>query len=306
MLVNKTEGMQGKGALGFVGLGAMGGRMAANLLAAGYAMTVFDLNPEPVERLVKQGARSAPSVEAVLSEADVVLLSLPDSKVSVNVIEREVLPVVRPGQIIIDLSTVAPPEARRLAEQLQERGASLLDAPVAGGIGGAADGSLHLFVGGDLETFNRCLPVLEVLGAKDHITYGGPNGNGQVLKGVNQMTMGLVNAAYLESLAFGVLSGIDPATVRQAMAGEGAWRQAFCAIADKVIAGAGHDIGVKIGQFPYYLAEAESQGYSLPLSAGLYHFCEHGEKVVMEVNRWSPSFWKELMDKQPSRLGEDQ
>lgn len=292
-----NEGSVELGRLGFIGLGAMGSRMAANLLSAGYPLTVFDLNPVQVELLVAQGASSAPSVEAVLAEVDTVLLSLPDSKVSVSVIEGQILPVVRSEQILIDLSTVAPLEARRLAELVREQGASLLDAPVAGGIGGAADGSLHLFVGGDLDTFNRCLPVLEVLGAKEQITYGGPSGSGQVLKGVNQMTMGLVNAAYLESLAFGVLSGIDPETVRKAMDGDSPWRRAFCAIAGKVIAGQGYEVGVKIGQFPYYLEEAATQGFVLPLSEGLHRFCEQGEKVVMEVNRLSPSFWKELMDR---------
>lgn len=289
--------LNSKETLGFIGLGSMGNHMAANLVTAGYDVYVFDLDPSRVDALVKQGARAAESAKAAILQASVVLLSLPDSNIAVKVVEAEVLPNVQKGQIIIDMGTMTPPETRRLAGELSQKGAYLLDTPVAGGQPGAEKGMLHIFAGGDQEIFKKCLPLLEVLGDKEHITYGGESGNGQILKSVNQMTMGLLNAAYLESLAFGVLSGIDPATVSKAMNGDGAWRKAFCAIADKVVEGKGLDVGVKVGQFPYFLEEAAEKEFDLPLSKALYGFCENGEKVVMEVNRLSPSFWKELTEK---------
>lgn len=280
--------------VGLIGLGAMGSGMAANLLRAGCPLQVYDLNAERTMALESGGAAAADNVRSLVRDCEIVLLSLPNSEVTVKVMESEVIPGLRPGQILIDLGTVTPPDARRLAADAAARGAFLLDAPVAGGAGGARSGMLHMFVGGDPDVYARCRPLLELLGSPEHITYGGPSGSGQILKCVNQMIMGLVNAAYLEPLAMGVLAGIDAQTVRDAMTGEQTWRKEFCAIADKVIAGQGIGIGVKFGQFPYFLQEAEEKGFELPLSKALFEFCDPGERVVMEVNRLSPSFWIEL------------
>jgi 3-hydroxyisobutyrate dehydrogenase len=280
--------------IGLIGLGTMGIGMARNLLTNYAKVNVHDLNEARVAELAALGASAPGSNQGVMQAADTVVLSLPNSEVAVHVMENDLLAVARNGQVIIDTSTVIPSEIRRLSAAFAAKGVALLDSPVSGGAAGAESGILHIFTGGDRFAFEQCLPILECLGKKQHITYGGASGNGQILKSVNQMIMGLTNAAYLESLAFGVLAGIDAETVRQAMSGDQVWRKQFCAIADRVIAGNGIDIGVKFGQFPYFLQEAEEKGFELPLSKSLFDFCDSGERVVMEVNRLSPSFWKEL------------
>jgi 3-hydroxyisobutyrate dehydrogenase-like beta-hydroxyacid dehydrogenase len=282
--------------LGFIGLGAMGIGMAGNLLKAGYPLTVYDMNIDRVNVLTARGALGADSVKSVVEQSEIIVLSLPNAEVTIKVMEEQLLPYVREGQVILDMGTVSPPDTRRLSLQFQRLGVTLMDTPVAGGPGGAENGTLHIFAGGSQEGYERCKSILETMGAPEHVTYGGPSGNGQILKCVNQMIMGLTNAAYLESLAFGVLAGIAPATVRAAMDGEGVWRKQFTSIADKVISGGGNEIGVKFGQYPYFLKEAEEKGFQLPLSKALFEYCDPGERIVMEVNRLSPSYWKELTD----------
>ena len=284
--------------LGFIGLGEMGGRMCRNLVRAGYAVTAFDPDAERLARCVAVGAEAAASVEAVVDESDVVLASLPSAQVFMEVAERSLLPRVRAGQVVVDVGTNTAPEARRLAGEIAARGAALLDAPVSGGAGGAEAGTLRVFVGGEPSVAERCRPVLEVIGDPEQITYCGGSGAGHVVKGVNQLAMGLGDAAYLEALAFGVRAGVDATTLGRAVGaveGDAAWRRHFGAIAARVAAGRGEQVGVKFGQLHYFEEEAEVQGFALPLSGALRRFCEAGERVMREANRLSPSFWRELM-----------
>ncbi len=281
---------------GFIGLGSMGGPMARNLLAAGYPLIAYDIAPEALEVAVEAGAAPAESAADVACRADPVLTSLPHSRTFVEVAEAELVPNARPHQVFIDLGTVAPPRTRRLANEFAERDATLLDVPVSGGAGGARAGTLRMFAGGERAVFERHRPLLEVLGEPDHIVYCGPSGCGQVVKGVNQLAMGLRRAALLEALALGVRAGAELEAVIRGVGGEDGWRRELADLAHLIPQGRATDVGVKSGQLAYYLAEAERRGFELPLTRALHEFLEDAEEVMVEVNRPSPSFWRELMD----------
>ncbi|MBI4494061.1 MAG: NAD(P)-dependent oxidoreductase [Chloroflexi bacterium] len=196
--------------VGFVGLGRMGKPMALKLLEAGHEVTVHNRRRGPVEALVAQGARPASSPAEVAAGTDFVLTALTNtaSVEEVYLGERGLVPAARPGQVLIDHSTVSPATSRQIAEQARARGADFLDAPVSGGPAGAQAGTLTIMVGGAPETFERARPLFEVLGQKLH--YVGPTGSGSVVKLVNQLLVGIHSAAAAEAMAFGVKAGADP------------------------------------------------------------------------------------------------
>ncbi len=298
--------------LGLIGLGAMGWPMTTNLLQASYPLTVYDVDEQKTARCMAAGAAGGRAVAEVVRGSEVVLTSLPSSEVFVQVAEAEILPYVRAGQIIIDLGTTTPPETRRLAMELASRGAALLDAPVSGGPGGVEKRMLRMFVGGDSEVAARCRPILETVGGPDYITYCGGSGAGQVVKGVNQLAMGLGAAAYLEAVAFGVRAGVDASTIGAAVGDEcggESWRREVARVARQVAAGEGERLGVKFRELPYYLREAVEQGFELPLTGALHALCDAGERVSVDDNRPAPSYWHELMtsrrDVAPQIEGED-
>jgi 3-hydroxyisobutyrate dehydrogenase-like beta-hydroxyacid dehydrogenase len=117
-----------------------------------------------------------------------------------------------------------------------------------------------------------------------------------VVKGVNQLMMGLMAAAALEAVAFGVRGGVDAATVRDAIGDSGAMREYFNRIAARVAEGQGENVGVKFRELPYFLNEAVVDGFQLPLTQILYGYCNQGERVVIDDHRPAPSFWHELME----------
>lgn len=292
--------------LGFLGLGAMGGPMARNLVRAGYTVIGFDVKGERLLACAEAGVVPAGSEDEVARRGDVVLTSLPSSESWVEVAERHLLPNARNGQVIIDLGTTTPPETRRLAQAFAEKGASLLDVPVSGGPRGVETRRLRMFVGGDEHVFAQHRPILEAIGGPEYVTYCGPSGCGQIVKGVNQLAMGLGAAAYLEAVAFGVMAGVDPETIRVAVGdtrGTDKWRDYVDFVAGQVSAGRGENIGVKFRELPYFLREAEEKGFALPLTRALFSFCNAGERVVIDDNRQAPSFWHELVKskREPAR-----
>jgi 3-hydroxyisobutyrate dehydrogenase-like beta-hydroxyacid dehydrogenase len=122
-----------------------------------------------------------------------------------------------------------------------------------------------------------------------------------VAKGVNQLSMALLNAALLESIAFGVNAGLDPATLAEALGGERGWRADVARVGMAIAEGRGNQIGVKFRELPYYLREAGEAGFPLPLTETLYAFCAAGERVVIDDNRPAPAFLEELTKREPSR-----
>jgi 3-hydroxyisobutyrate dehydrogenase-like beta-hydroxyacid dehydrogenase len=285
--------------IGFIGVGAMGGPMARNLLKAGYRLTVFDLDSEQVEACLSAGATAAKNAAELVKQSKIVLTSLPASIVFTEVAEADLLPNARSGQIFIDFGTTKVSETRRLAAELARKKAILLDAPVSGGSAGAEAGKLRIFVGGDPTAVGRCRPLLELLGEPERVVYCGLSGSGQIVKGVNQLAMGLGAAAYLEALAFGVRAGVTPDVIAQAVGGgEENWRAHFARIADHVLSGTPENADVKFPELPYFLDEAYEQSFDLPLTEALFNFCDAGSRDWLDnMGRQTVAFWYELLNR---------
>jgi 2-hydroxy-3-oxopropionate reductase len=279
----------------------MGSPMVDNLLATGYRVHAYDPDPERLSACVRSGAAGSHAAEETVDHAAVVLTSLPSSESFVRLAEETLLPHARSGQLFLDMGTVIPSETRRLAERFTERGAKLVDAPCSGGPSGVRSRTLRMFVGGDPDAVAAARLVLEALGGPSHITHCGPSGAGQVVKGVNQLAMGLGAAAYLEAVAFGVRCGVDPSLIEAAIGGEENWREHVGFIATQAAAGKAAEVGVKFRELPYYLREAETEGFALPLTRALHQFCETGERVVIDDHRPAPSFWHELLSQAAGR-----
>jgi len=205
--------------IGFIGLGLMGTPMTKNLLKAGYDLSVHDINREALEEVVGLGAKEASSPKDVADSSEAIILSLPGESEVEDVIlgKGGIVEAGRPGSVLVDMSTISPLTARRMAEVLQKQGMDMLDAPVSGGQEGAREGSLTIMVGGKPEIFERMQPVLQKLGK--NVTHIGGHGAGQVAKAANQIIVGLMIEAVAEGLVFAAKSGVDPEKVRKALLG---------------------------------------------------------------------------------------
>jgi 2-hydroxy-3-oxopropionate reductase len=205
--------------IGFIGLGIMGKPMAKNLINAGYELVVHDVNPQPVEQLVAKGADKALSPKDASESVDVVVTMLPDDQIveAVATGPGGALEGMRKGTILVDMSTISPTTARRIAEKLEGNGMEMIDAPVSGGETGAIDGTLSIMVGGKTDIFERVLPVLQRMGK--NVNYVGDHGAGQVAKISNQIIVGLTIEAVAEALIFAKKAGVDPEKVRNALMG---------------------------------------------------------------------------------------
>lgn len=281
--------------IGFIGLGNMGSRMAKNLINAGYSLIGYDVDNTKCAEVATIGVVTAKDSTQVVKETDVIMTSLRSSDVFFNVAEIYFLPNATDGKIFIDLGTSEVEKTRELAKALSERGSTLIDAPVSGGPHGSETGTLRIFVGGDAAVVEKCRPILEILGDPKHVVYCGPSGFGQIVKGVNQLAMGLGAAAYMEAMAFGVCAGVDPMVIRNAVGIGDGWRGEFDKIAKRILDGGGKKLVVKFPELPYFLAEAEVSGFEIPLTEALYEFCKKGSYEMLDnMNRQSRSFWHEL------------
>lgn len=280
--------------IGFIGLGDMGGPMARNLMSAGYPLRAYDLDSAKLDTIAAAGAVACTNIAELVMQCDIIATSLPSSSAFVQVAESELLPNVRKGQIIIDFGTVTPPETKRLAASFAQKGVDLLDVPLSGGAAGAERAQLYMFAGGEPETVEKCRPILETVGGSERLTYCGPAGSGQVVKGVNQLMMGIVEAAYLETISFGVNSGVDIDVLERAIGMEGRWRQDFNRTANRIADGKALDIGVKFRELPYFLEAAQKAGFALPITQTVFEFCDKGERVTVDDHRQAPSYWHEL------------
>ena len=205
--------------IGFVGLGIMGRPMARNLLAAGFDLTVHSRSPDPVDELVEAGASRASSAAEVARASDVTITMLPDTPDVELVLEgaEGVAAGAAERSLVIDMSTIDPQPARRLAAAFAERGIAVLDAPVSGGERGAIDATLSIMVGGEDHAFERARPIFEALGRT--IVHVGPSGAGQVCKACNQLVVAATIEAVAEALALAERSGVDAERVREALLG---------------------------------------------------------------------------------------
>ncbi|WP_193073752.1 3-hydroxyisobutyrate dehydrogenase [Pseudomonas sp. FME51] len=197
--------------IGFLGLGNMGGPMAHNLIKAGHQLTVFDLSQPAVANLVEAGASAAPSIAALAgSDVEMIITMLPAAQhvKGVYLGEDGLLAKVAPEVRLIDSSTIDPMSAREVATAAAAKGNRMIDAPVSGGTGGAAAGTLTFMVGGEQTDFDAALPVLQAMGK--NIVYCGPSGNGQVAKVANNMLLGISMIGAAEAMNLGVSLGMDP------------------------------------------------------------------------------------------------
>jgi 3-hydroxyisobutyrate dehydrogenase len=194
--------------IGFIGLGSMGGPMAANLLEAPFELTVHNRTRSKEESLAEAGARRAPDPGTTAVNAEIVITMVTaDSDVEEVLFgPKGVVDGARPGTLVIDMSTIAPTSARSLADRLSQRGLEMLDAPVSGGTEGAENGMLSIFVGGDESQLERARPIFDALGST--VTHFGPSGSGQLAKAVNQVIVGGTFLAVAEGLALAVEAGL--------------------------------------------------------------------------------------------------
>jgi 3-hydroxyisobutyrate dehydrogenase len=195
--------------VGFIGTGHMGKPMALNLIRAGYSLMAFDLNPKPLEELKSNGATVGRSVIEVSSQSDVMITMLPKSKEVEEVMlgEQGVIAGARRGSIVIDMSTIDASVSRKIAKVLSTKNVKMLDAPVSGGYLRAEAGTLSIMVGGEEKVYQQCLDIFKVLGK--NIFYCGPNGNGAVVKIVNNLLGAIQAVASAEALSMGVKAGVD-------------------------------------------------------------------------------------------------
>jgi 2-hydroxy-3-oxopropionate reductase len=205
--------------LGFIGLGIMGRPMALNLRRAGHALWVHGRRPVTMEVLVEAGAQACRSVADVAVNAEIIFIMVSDTPDVENIVlgETGLAHRLRPGQVIVDMSTISPASTRRLAQELETRGVEMLDAPVSGGEIGAIDAKLSIMVGGKEKTFQRVKPLFDVLGK--NVVHVGDHGAGQVAKACNQIVAALTIEAVSEALTFARRNGVDAARVRAALMG---------------------------------------------------------------------------------------
>jgi 2-hydroxy-3-oxopropionate reductase len=208
-----------KRAIGFVGLGVMGLPMATNLIKAGYSLTVYDIRSDAVEELVKGGARKGNSPKNVASQSDVIITMLPDSPQVEEVIlgSGGVLEGTRPGALIIDMSSIAPKTAVKIAGIASQKGVNMIDAPVSGGEPKAIDGTLSIMAGGKEESFEEAKEILLTMGASAMLM--GEIGAGNITKLANQIIVALHLAAMGEAMVFAEKAGVDSEKVYQAIRG---------------------------------------------------------------------------------------
>lgn len=203
--------------LGFVGLGNMGGPMAANLLKAGHEVRAFDLVPAALETARAAGATICASAAEAAEGVETLISMLPASRhvESLYLGENGLLRRIRPGTLVIDCSTIAPAASRKVAEAARALKLEFIDAPVSGGTAGATAGTLTFIVGGSAPALERARPLLSAMGK--NIFHAGANGAGQAAKIANNMLLAIHMAGTAEALALGVANGLDPKVLSEIM-----------------------------------------------------------------------------------------
>jgi 3-hydroxyisobutyrate dehydrogenase len=211
--------------IGFIGLGIMGRPMCANLLKAGYSLTVWNRSRPGIDEVVGYGARAGASPADVAAQSDVTITIVTDSPDVQKVVlgADGVIEGARAGSVLIDMTTMSPSVTREIAAALGEKGVEMLDAPVSGGDVGAKAGTLSIMVGGKEEVFERCLPAFQAMGK--NIVHIGPHGAGQICKLSNQIAVAVNMLAGCEAILFAAKNGIDPQKMLDAISAgaAGSW-----------------------------------------------------------------------------------
>ena len=198
--------------LGYVGLGVMGGRMAARLLDKGHTVTGYNRTRSKAQGLLDRGMKWGDTPRAVAEAADVVFVMVTDSPALEALADGPdgLLAGIGPGKLIIDMSTVSPAVSRAVAARVRERGAEMLDSPVSGSVTTLEQGKLSMMVGGDRAAFDRARPLLEDVGPK--VTYVGGNGMAVSMKIACNLSLAVQMLAFSEGVLLAEKSGIDRRT----------------------------------------------------------------------------------------------
>ena len=212
----------------------MGAPMARRLLRAGHRVTVFNRSAPRAQALADDGATVAGNPADAVRGAEVVVTMVPDTP-DVEQVVAQVSPAIDAGRLVIDMSTIAPAGARRVAQQLAAQGVEFLDAPVSGGETGAIEGTLTIMVGGSPQAFERARPVFDQLGKR--VTHMGPSGSGQMTKLVNQVAVAVNLEATVEALLLAVRGGLDPALALEAIGAGAAASWQLNNLGPKIIGG---------------------------------------------------------------------
>ena len=264
--------MSDKHKIGCVGLGVMGRPAALNLVRAGHPVAVWARRPESLAPLTDAGAEVCDSPRALAERCDAVVVNVSDSPDVEQVVlgENGIASGIRKGGLVIDMSTIAPATARKVAAALSEKGADFVDAPVSGGEKGAIDGTLAFMVGGTESAFNRALPIMRAMGKT--ITRIGESGAGQVAKACNQIVIGATIEGVAEAFRLARENGADPAKVRDALLGGFAASRVMEVHAMRMLTGdyaPGFKAKLHLKDMNIALASAKEKGVSLP-SAELF------------------------------------
>lgn len=224
--------------VGYIGLGIMGGAMAANLARAGYPLVVYNRTREKCGPLRELGATVADSpADLAAREPDVVCINVSDTPDVEEILfgDHGLASGARPGLIVIDHSTIRPDATQRFAARLEASSVALLDAPVSGGDVGARNATLTIMVGGDAQSFARVRPLLEAVGRS--ITHLGPSGMGQVCKACNQIAVSVNLLGACEALALARASGLDLAQMIEVLGGGAAASWQLANLGPKIATG---------------------------------------------------------------------
>ncbi len=256
--------------IGFVGLGIMGGPMAKNLMEAGYELVLYNRTKEKAEEIAADGTTVAGSPKEVVESCGIIITMLPDSPDVEAVVAGEdgILEGIKEGSLIVDMSTISPVVTKELAAKVEEREASMLDAPVSGGDVGAQGGTLSIMVGGSEEDFERAKPLFDVMGQT--VTHVGPVGAGQVVKAANQIVVALTIEAVSEALVLGSKAGVAPEKILDVLGGGLAGNKVMEAKREKFLEHSfdpGFRIELHHKDLGIALAAGREYGVSLPVTA---------------------------------------
>lgn len=281
--------------IGIIGLGQMGGGIAANLVSADYSVTGYDLRADAVHRLVERGGQSAESSHDIVARCDIILTCV-EGRDSIQLADAVLLKNARPGQIFIDHSTVPVPEACRIGQAFIDLGSKYLDAPISGGKGGAEAGTLRIFVGGDKVTAEQCWSLFEAIGNADKVVYCGTIGMGQAAKVVQQLTVRLTDVARLEVMMFGLRAGLNLETLMRALDVSPDSGDTYARLYKAIQNGNIGNLSFEFAEWEYYLQAARAQGFHMPILEAMYEFCKDGKRTTADaLGRREPSVWNELM-----------
>ena len=283
------------GKVGFIGLGAMGGPIARNLIKADVPLVVHDIDASKTAKLNAEVASSAKDV-ASKTERTILIVETTDQAQSVIAGADGIIQSAKPGHIVVCMSTIDPFAARALAETLKAKGIAMIDAPVSGGTVRAQSGELSVIVGGDAAVVAKCKDLFDIMGSKTfHV---GPLGHGLAMKLVNNMLVQVNMVAVAEALVLGVKAGLDPKTIYEVIRVSSGTSSAFERGAARMLARdfspAGTvDISFKDQELetafakqlgaPLLLANVSQQVYQMARAAGLGK--QDGTAIIQVLER---------------------